>query len=76
MEDQALEDPLFELALLGPFTQKKLPTDYTIRPLEVKDCHKGFHDCLSQLTTVGTVTFEEFKGNSSNKSVIKNNSID
>lgn len=39
----------------------EIPKEYRIRPLESSDYHRGFLQCLSQLTLVGTVTPEQFE---------------
>ncbi|KAL1918160.1 uncharacterized protein VTP21DRAFT_3426 [Calcarisporiella thermophila] len=51
---------LFPLSLISEQVKAVLPSGYKLRPLHVDDYDKGFLECLSQLSTVGEISKEEF----------------
>lgn len=58
------KDYLFDAStwISGSGVQEVLPENYVVRPLRLSDYHRGFLDCLAQLTKVGEITFEQFAG--------------
>ncbi|KAI9206188.1 acyl-CoA N-acyltransferase [Polychytrium aggregatum] len=53
-------DLLFCPRLIPASQQQALPDGFAVRPLSIKDYDKGFLQALSQLTTVGDLTKEQF----------------
>ncbi|KAL7309238.1 Glucosamine-phosphate N-acetyltransferase-like protein [Mucor circinelloides] len=61
--DERDEDALFDRSLyISNEIQSALPPSYLIRPLKRDDDEKGFIELLSQLSIVGSITQESFKG--------------
>ncbi|KAG6362334.1 hypothetical protein INS49_010564 [Diaporthe citri] len=56
----AASTALFDPGLISPEAKAAFPEGYTIRPLQRDDYGKGFFDCLSVLTYVGSVSEERF----------------
>ncbi|PIA16913.1 glucosamine 6-phosphate N-acetyltransferase [Coemansia reversa NRRL 1564] len=51
---------LFDSSVLGNSVASMVPDNHKIRPLELTDYHKGYLECLSNLTVVGNVTEQMF----------------
>ncbi|KAJ3201284.1 Glucosamine-phosphate N-acetyltransferase-like protein, partial [Entophlyctis luteolus] len=51
---------LFSESLISPDVKKKIASGYIIRPLHSADYEKGFLQTLSSLTTVGSISKEQF----------------
>ena len=56
---------MFDPSLLGKYFTNEIPsnipnTKFCLRPLQVTDYDKGFCDTLSQLSSVGPLTRQEF----------------
>lgn len=56
----AVSNMLFDPGLISPEAKAAFPQGYTIRPLRRDDHARGFFDCLSVLTYVGSVSEERF----------------
>lgn len=66
-----IDVPLFDSILLedldisnfiGSINFKSLQKCFKVRPLYQSDYEKGYINLLSQLTTVGDISFEQFSG--------------
>ncbi|KAJ2803847.1 Glucosamine-phosphate N-acetyltransferase-like protein [Coemansia guatemalensis] len=55
-----LSNSLFDSSVLGTSVASMVPDNHKIRPLELTDYHKGYLECLSNLTVVGNVTEQMF----------------
>ncbi|KAJ3052905.1 Glucosamine-phosphate N-acetyltransferase-like protein [Rhizophlyctis rosea] len=56
----SMDEPLFNPVYISPEVQRSLKEGFVVRPLAASDYEKGFLDCLSQLTTVGSLTKGQF----------------
>ncbi|GKZ19311.1 glucosamine-phosphate N-acetyltransferase-like protein [Aspergillus brasiliensis] len=52
--------PLFPTTLISPSVAAELPEGYKIRPVRRSDYSRGYLDVLRVLTTVGTITEEQW----------------
>ncbi|XRM44046.1 Glucosamine-phosphate N-acetyltransferase-like protein [Aspergillus tubingensis] len=52
--------PLFPTTLISPSVAAELPKGYKIRPVRRSDYSRGYLDVLRVLTTVGTITEEQW----------------
>lgn len=56
----ALNKPLYPASYLSKEIVDAFPPGFTIRPFEKGDFHKGWLECLKDLTFMGNVTEAEF----------------
>ena len=57
----SVEEPQCDPALLSSDISASLPEGYRMRPLQLGDYNKSYMECLAQLTTVGSVSFDKFQ---------------
>ncbi len=61
--DEKDQDALFDRSVyISNDVQAALPSSYLMRPLRRDDGEKGFIELLSQLSIVGSITQQSFKG--------------
>lgn len=61
--DEKDQDALFDRSVyISNDIQAALPSSYLMRPLRRDDGEKGFIELLSQLSIVGSITQQSFKG--------------
>nr|XP_022331578.1 RAC-beta serine/threonine-protein kinase-like [Crassostrea virginica]XP_022331579.1 RAC-beta serine/threonine-protein kinase-like [Crassostrea virginica]XP_022331580.1 RAC-beta serine/threonine-protein kinase-like [Crassostrea virginica] len=58
------EMSMYDVSLLNSLNKTKhdLPTNWTVRPLQLSDYNKGFLELLSQQSDVGNISKSEFSG--------------